>query len=90
MARGKEDLIFKAYVLNILRALTDRPKRFSELQKDVRTKRTLAIKLDKLLDADLIELVPIKTTSKRYANFYRITDKGKKLLKNLGNLFSSG
>jgi DNA-binding HxlR family transcriptional regulator len=78
-------LIFEAYVLNILRSLTDKPKRFSELRKDVETKRTLAIKLNKLLDYKLIELVPLKVKN-RYANYYKISEKGKKLLNNLEKL----
>lgn len=85
MKSGKEDtldLIFAPYFLNILRSLVDSPKRFSELRKDVKTKRTLALKLNKLLDYGLIELVPVKV-NKRYANYYALSEKGSKLLKGL-------
>jgi DNA-binding HxlR family transcriptional regulator len=89
MKPSKEDtlrLIFEAYVLNILRSLTDRPKRFSELRKDVKTKRTLALKLNKLLDYGLIELVPLET-NKRYANYYKLSEKGRILLDKIKKLY---
>ena len=88
MRYSKEDtlrLIFEAYTLDILRSLTDKPKRFNELRKDVKTKRTLATKLNKLIDYGLIELVPLKTNN-RYANYYKISVKGKGLLKGLERL----
>ena len=88
MKASKEDtlrLIFEAYSLNILRSLIGKPKRFSELRKDVKTKRTLALKLNKLMDCGLIELIPLKTNN-RYANYYKISENGKKLLKGLEKL----
>lgn len=85
MKHTKEDtlrVIFEPYVLNILRILKKDPKRFNELKKDIKTKRTLSLKLEKLLDYGLIELVPLKTNG-RFANYYKISDRGKKILEGL-------
>jgi DNA-binding HxlR family transcriptional regulator len=85
MKHTKDDtlrVIFEPYVLNILRSLIKESKRFNELRKEVKTKRTLSLKLSKLLDYGLIELVPLKTKG-RYANYYKISDNGKKILEGL-------
>lgn len=78
-------VVFQAYALDLLRSLAAKPKRFNELRKEVKTKRTLALKLDKLIDYGLIELVPLKS-GKRYANYYRTSEKGRKLIEQLGNV----
>ncbi len=50
------------------------PKRFNDLVKLVKSRRTLTIKLGKLMKLDLIEYYPLKT-SKGYANSYIISKK---------------
>ncbi len=88
MDHSKDEIlrvVFQAYSLDILRSLATKPKRFNELRKEVKTKRTLALKLDNLLDYGLIELVPIKA-GKRYANYYKTSQKGKRLIDQLGTV----
>ncbi|MDE1849732.1 MAG: helix-turn-helix transcriptional regulator [Candidatus Micrarchaeota archaeon] len=72
-------IMMKRYSITILKAISDNPLRFSDLMHSVRNSKTLSINLSRLLEYGLIEIVPIKTGNK-YGNFYRLSDKGKKLL----------
>ena len=79
MQEKKSDIILQSYIIDILRALDKEPKRFLDLKKDVTNETTLSSKLTKLLEAELIEIVPIKT-NRRYVNGYKLSPKGKKIL----------
>ena len=73
-------VMMKRYSIEILKAVNEKPLRFSELRmKVVRNPKTLSINISRLLEYGLIEVVPIKTGAK-YSNFYRLSDNGKKLL----------
>lgn len=72
------NIILQAYVLDILRGLKT-PKRFGELNKIVKTKRTLTTKLSKLRAYGLIEIAPVMVNN-RYTNSYRLSKKGHKLI----------
>ncbi len=74
-------LVMEPYVLDMLHAL-DKPKRFSDLIAYVKNRKTLSIKLSRLLKHELIEHFPLKV-EKGYANSYIISKKGRKLLKGL-------
>lgn len=77
--------ILQAYLLDILKNLRDEhPKRFKELRAIVPSDMTLTNKLEKLLSAGLIEVVPLKV-GKKYANAYKISAKGSKVLRVLRN-----
>ncbi len=87
MKEGRFDIVqlaMQPYVLNLLNAL-DKPKRFNDLVRLVKSRRTLTIKLGKLMTHELIEYYPLKT-NKGYANAYIISNKGKQLLKGLEKL----
>ncbi len=77
-------LLMQPYILDILRVL-DEPRRFSEIMKYVRNGRTLSLKLAKLLEFGLVEIVPLKA-EKKYVNSYVITKKGKEMLGKLNRL----
>lgn len=77
-------LVMEPYVLDILHAL-DKPKRFSDLIQYVKNRKTLSIKLSKLLKYGLVEHFPLKVAD-GYANSYTISKKGMKLLKGLEKL----
>ena len=77
-------LVMQPYVLPLLNALTE-PKRFNELMKLFKSRRTLTIKLAKLKEMGLIEYSPIET-NKGYANGYVISKKGRELVKKLNKL----
>ncbi len=85
MVESKLDIIrivLQPYVLDILHALENEPKRFVELKKYVRSEMTLSSKLSRLLKYGLIEIVPLKT-ERRYMNAYIISKKGKEIVKKL-------
>lgn len=77
-------LVMQPYILTLLKALV-KPKRFNDLIKLFKSRRTLTIKLSKLKQMELIEYSPIETT-KGYANGYVISKKGKELLNGLEKL----
>jgi len=77
-------LAMEPYVLDILNALKE-PKRFNDLIKYVKNRKTLSLKLPKLLKYGLIEHYPLKT-DKGYANSYVISKKGKEVVKSLDKL----
>lgn len=69
MKESKFDVVHLAmqpYVLDLLNAL-DKPNRFNDLVKLFKSRRTLTIKLGKLMTYGLIEYYPLKT-KKGYAN----------------------
>ncbi|MDE1804682.1 MAG: hypothetical protein KGH59_02785 [Candidatus Micrarchaeota archaeon] len=74
-------LVIQPYVLKILYALNE-PKRFSDLLRTVKNRRTLSIKLLKLRKYGLIGYFPMKIKG-RYANSYIISEKGRKLVNKL-------
>lgn len=74
-------LVMQPYVLPLLNAL-DKPKRFNDLVRLFKSRRTLTIKLSKLKKMGLIEYSPIET-NKGYANGYVVSKKGKELLRRL-------
>lgn len=87
MKEGKFDavqLAMQPYVMTLLKSLHE-PKRFNDLVKLVKSRRTLTLRLSKLMKNELIEYYPLKTT-KGYANAYIISKKGKDLLKGLEKL----
>lgn len=77
-------LAMEPYMLDILNILNE-PKRFNGLIKCVKNRKTLSLKLPKLLKYGLIEYYPIKT-DKGYANSYVISKKGRELVKKLNSL----
>ena len=87
MEKKKFDILqlaMQPYVLTLLNAL-DKPTRFNDLVKLVRSRRTLTIKLNKLMKQGLIEYHPLKTDD-GYVNSYVISDKGKEVVKKLDRL----
>lgn len=74
-------LVMQPYVLTLLKDL-GKPKRFGDLVKLFRSRRTLTIKLSKLKENGLIEDYPLRT-EKGFANSYIITKKGKEIVKKL-------
>lgn len=74
-------LVMQSYVLPLLNAL-DKPKRFNDLVRLFKSRRTLTIKLSKLKKMGLIEYSPIET-DRGYANGYVLSKKGKELLRRL-------
>jgi len=72
------DIILQSYILDILHELKT-PKRFGELSKKIKTKRTLSTKLNKLRQYGLIEITPILVNNK-YMNSYVISSKGKRVI----------
>ena len=77
-------LVMQPYILALLNSL-DKPKRFNDLVKSFKSRRTLTIKLSKLKGVGLIEYCPIET-EKGYVNAYVISNKGRELLKKLNKL----
>lgn len=87
MREGSFDIVklaMEPYVLDILNALNE-PKRFNDLIKYVKNRKTLSLKLPKLMKYGLIEYHPIKT-DKGYANSYIISKKGRELVEKLNKL----
>ena len=87
MDEGKLDilqLVMQPYVLTLLKALS-KPKRFNDLIKLFKSRRTLTIKLSKLKGMGLIEYCPLKT-EKGYANAYVISKKGREFIMKLEKL----
>ncbi|MDE1823618.1 MAG: winged helix-turn-helix transcriptional regulator [Candidatus Micrarchaeota archaeon] len=85
---GKLDilrLVLQPYSIEILEALRADAKRFSELKQYVANERTLSLKLSKLLESDLIKVVP-KKTEKKYVNTYKISEKGLHVLEKIEKL----
>lgn len=72
-------LVFQSYSLDILKLVRTEPRRFKDLQAQLPTRQTLSLRLAKLIEFRLIEVVPLKV-KERYANYYRITKKGEKIL----------
>jgi DNA-binding HxlR family transcriptional regulator len=82
MSYSKDEVlnaILQPYILDILRSLKERPKRYGELKNEVKNDRTLSLKLSKLQDYGFIEFVHIKVDTK-YVNCYTITPTGKKII----------
>ncbi len=87
MEESKFDIVqlaMQPYVLTLLKSL-NKPKRFNDLVILVKSRRTLTIKLSRLMKTELIEYYPLKT-EQGYANAYIISKKGKELLKGLEKL----
>ena len=74
-------LVMEPYVLDILHALSN-PKGFTDLVEYVKNRRTLTLKLNKLILFGLIEHHPIKRGEK-YADSYIISKKGKSIVEKL-------
>lgn len=74
-------LVMQPYVLDILKAL-DKPKRFNDLLKYVKNRKTLSLKLPKLMKYGLIGHHPLKTEN-GYVNSYIISKKGKEIVSKL-------
>ena len=77
-------LMMQPYVIDILNAL-DKPKRFNDILKYVKNRKTLSLKLPKLMKYGLIEHFPLKTP-KGYVNSYIISKKGKDIVNKLERL----
>jgi DNA-binding HxlR family transcriptional regulator len=77
--------VLQPYILDILRALVNQPKRFGELKKYVKTDRTLSLKLSRLQDYGLVKMDHVKVDGK-YINRYSITNKGKSILESLKSI----
>ncbi|MDE1859809.1 MAG: hypothetical protein KGH67_04745 [Candidatus Micrarchaeota archaeon] len=75
------DLVLQPYIIEILKELQS-PKRFKDLEGKITTGQTLSVKLAHLKKAKLIEIVPIMVNN-RYANGYKISKRGIKLMKAL-------
>jgi len=87
MKAGKFDvvqLVMQPYVLDMLNAL-NKPKRFSDLLKYVKNRKTLTLKLSKLLKQELIEHYPMKV-KEGYANSYIISKKGREIIDKLDRM----
>ena len=80
MVNGVDALVFKRYAIQILRLIGEKPKRFSELRKEIRNKRTLSSRISELLEFGLVEIIPVRVGQK-YANYYKLTTKGKEIIK---------
>lgn len=74
-------LVMQPYVLDILKALR-KPKRFNDLLKHVKNRKTLSLKLPKLMKYGLIEHYPLKTEN-GYVNSYIVSKKGKEIVNKL-------
>ena len=77
--------ILQPYILDILHALVNQPKRFGDLKRYVNNERTLSLKLSRLQDYGLIKMEHVKVDDK-YINRYNITNKGKGILESLKKL----
>ncbi len=77
--------VLQPYILDILRALANGPKRFGDLKRYVKTERTLSQKLSRLQDYGLVKMDHVKAEGK-YINRYGITAKGKDILESLKKL----
>lgn len=85
MREAKQDILnvlFEKYSIQLLRLLNDKPMRFTEIQKHIKNARTLSLKLMKLQENGLIEVAPVKVEGK-YVNSYKISKKGKEIVKTL-------
>lgn len=78
-------IVLEQYVLDLMRNMSEKPKRFSELTSIIHNERTLSLKLVKLMDYGLIESVPIKR-GRKHINYYKVSKRGKKVLDVLDNL----
>lgn len=75
-------LILQPYVLNILHAVENEPKRFKDLKKYVKNDMTLSSKLSKLVHYGLVKIVPLKA-ERKYTSGYSISKKGKDVVSKL-------
>jgi DNA-binding HxlR family transcriptional regulator len=73
-------IVLEAHSLSLLRALNVKTCRFKDLQPLINNDKTLSIKLKRLKKYRLLEIVPISDDD-RYFTGYKITERGKKLLK---------
>lgn len=78
-------VVLQPYILDMLRSMEEKPKRFSELNVIISNERTLSLKLVKLMDYGLVESVAIKQ-GRKHINCYKLSGKGKRVLDNLGKL----
>ncbi len=83
--RDKKLGVLQPFILDILRALANGPKRFVDLKRYVKNERTLSLKLSRLQDYGLVKMDHVKVAGK-YINRYDITAKGKTLLESLKKL----
>jgi len=75
-------LLGERYVLNILGALLEGPKRFADLADACPNEKTRTAKLRRLEEARLIEAVSSKI-GKRFFVHYKLTEKGNGMLQEL-------
>jgi len=75
-------LLGERYVLNILDALFEGPKRFADLADACPNEKTRTAKLRSLEEAGLIETVSSKI-GKRFFVHYKLTEKGNEMLQEL-------
>jgi DNA-binding HxlR family transcriptional regulator len=75
-------LLGERYVLNILDALLESPKRFADLADACPNEKTRTAKLRSLEETGLIETVSSKK-GKRFFVHYKLTEKGNRLLQEL-------
>jgi DNA-binding HxlR family transcriptional regulator len=75
-------LLGERYVLGILEALLEGPKRFADLAEACPNEKTRTAKLRSLEEARLIETVSSKI-GKRFFVHYKLTEKGSEMLQEL-------
>ena len=75
-------VIGKLYCINILEALFQSPKRFSDLNKACPIEKTRAKRLKELTSNNLIETI-IKSIGKRNFIHYTLTEKGDNIFKRI-------
>jgi len=75
-------LLGERYVLNILDALLESPKRFADLGDACPNEKTRTAKLRSLEEAGLVETVSSKM-GKRFFIHYKLTEKGNGILQEL-------
>lgn len=88
MEKDRSDLLhllLQPYTIEVMKAMIDQPKRFMDLKRYVKNEMTLSTKLSKLLKNGLIEFAPV-LTEEGYVNAYKISAKGKRVLKGLHTL----
>lgn len=72
-------LVGEAFVLDILQALAEGPKRFVDLHESCPNERTRTAKLRKLEEENLVQTTSMKV-GKRFFIHYTLTEKGKRIL----------
>ena len=78
------NMLVQPYAFSILKEIENKPTRFSELvSKKITTQKTLSDKLRKLRAYGLIEYTSVASKEGKYGNAYKISDLGKRILKEL-------